>query len=134
MLWEEWFDEYGNQLYEKTSDVQNYISLDKTGDTFLLRKDDSKLIETKTKNDELNTDFISYDSIVDISRDDVKYNMDIDTDFKELNDKNMYMIQEKTNRKEKVFNDGIQEIKDYINTEGQKDFKKVNKDFLMVVK
>lgn len=128
------YDEYGNQLYEKTSDVQNYISLDKTGDTFLLRKDDSKLIETKTKNDELNTDFISYDSIVDISRDDVKYNMDIDTDFKELNDKNMYMIQEKTNRKEKVFNDGIQEIKDYINTEGQKDFKKVNKDFLMVVK
>ena len=71
---------------------------------------------------------------MDTSKDDVKYNMDIDTDFKELNDKNMYMIQEKTNRKEKVFNDGIQEIKDYINTEGQKDFKKVNKDFLMVVK
>ena len=45
------YDEYGNQLYEKTSDVQNFISCKKTGSSFLLVRDDNKLIETKTKND-----------------------------------------------------------------------------------
>ena len=128
------YDEYGNQIYDKTSDIQNYITCDKTGYTFLLRTDDSKLIETNTQNDEFNTDFIPYDSIQDINKEEVKYNMDIDTDFKQQNDKNVYMVQEKNERKERVFNDGIKEIKNYINKEGQQEFQKVNKDFLMFVK
>lgn len=128
------YDEYGNQLYEKTSDIKNYITCDRTGYTFLLRKDDSKLIETKTKNDEFNTDFISYDSIEDINKNSVKYDMDIDTDFKEYNDRNLYIVQEQQQRKEKIFSDGIQEIKSYINKDGQDDFKKINRDFLLFVK
>lgn len=128
------YDEYGNQLYEKTSDIQNYISCNKTGDTFLLSRDDSKLIKTKVQNDEFNTDFISYDSIEDIDKDYVKYDMDIDTDFKQNNDNSLYMVQKQDERKEKIFNDGIQEIKKYINTDGQKEFIKVKKDFLMFVK
>lgn len=128
------YDEYGNQLYEKTSDVKNYITCDRTGYTFLLRRDDSKLIETKSKNDDFNTDFISYDSIEDINKNSVKYDMDIDTDFKEQNDRSLYIIQEQQRRKEKIFNDGIQKIKSYINKDGQNDFKKINKDFLLFVK
>lgn len=128
------YDEYGNQLYEKTSDVQNYISCKKTGNTFLLYKDESKLIKTKNKNDDFNTDFIAYDAIQDIHKDDVKWNMDIDSNFQEYNNKNLYIVQEQNERKERIFNDGIEEIKDYINITGKNDFNKINKNLIMFVK
>lgn len=128
------YDEYGNQLYEKTSDVQNYISCKKTGNTFLLYRDESKLIETKTKNDKSNTDFIAYDAIQDVHQDSVKWNMDIDSDFQEYNNKNLYIVQERNERKQKVFNDGIEAIKNYINIDGKKDFNKINKNFITFIK
>ena len=128
------YDEYGNQLYEKTSDVKNYITCLKTGNTFLLHQDESKLIETQYKNDEFNTDFISYDSIENINKNSVKWDMDIDTDFKSYNDNNLYIVQKKNERKKKILNDGINDIKNYINFEGQNDFKKINKNFIAFVK
>ena len=128
------YDEYGNQLYEKTSDIKNYISCKKTGASFILYKDDTRLIETKNQNDEFNTDFISYDSIDDIHKNEVKWEMDIDTDFKENNDNRLYIVHEQEKRKERIFNDGINEIINYINFDGKKDFNKINKDFITFVK
>lgn len=127
------YDEYGNQLYEKTSDVQNFISCKKTGSSFLLVRDDNKLIETKTKNDEFNTDFISYDSLEDIHKDSVKFDMDIDTGFKQYNDY-LYLSQERNERKEAVINQGIDEIKDYINKTGRKELNKIDNTFIDFIK
>ena len=127
------YDEYGNQIYEKTSDVQNFISCKKTGSTFLLVKDDSKLIETQTTNDEFNTDFISYDSIKGVHEDAVKFDMDIDTGFKKHNDY-LYLKQEKDERKEFVINQGIDEIKDYINRTGRKELNKIDIGFIDFIK
>lgn len=128
------YDEYGNQIYEKTSDIKNYINCKKTGSTFLLFQDETKLVETTNKNDEFNTDFIAYDSINDVYEDDVKYGMDIDSDFVVQNDNHLYLEQERTERKQRVFNDGIQKIKSYINIDGFKDFQKVKKDLFLFVK
>ena len=60
--------------------------------------------------------------------------MDIDSDFQEYNNKNLYIVQERNERKQKVFNDGIEQIKQYINIEGIKDFNKINKNFIMFIK
>lgn len=127
------YDEYGNQIYEKNSDIQNYITCKKTGGTFLLVKDDSKLIETKTKNDEFNTDFIQYDSLPDVHEDIVKYDMDIDTGFKKHNDY-LYLKQERDKRKELVVEQGINEIITYINFTGRKELNKISEDFITFIK
>ena len=127
------YDEYGNQLYEKTSDVQNYLSCKKTGDTFLIQKDDSKLIKTKIKDDTHNTDFIPYDSIKGIHEENVKNDMDIDSHFKEQNDY-LYISEEQNNRKEKILENSIKRIKNYINTEGAIEFNKIDKNFNVVIK
>ena len=127
------YDEYGNQIYEKNSDIQNYITCKKTGGTFLLVKDDSKLIETKTKNDEFNTDFIQYDSLSEINQDVVKYNMDIDTVFKNYNDY-LYLKQERDKRKELVIEQGINEVVDYINLIGRKKINQISEEFITFIK
>ena len=126
------YDEYGNQLYEKTSDVQNYLSCKKTGDTFLIQKDDSKLVKTKIKDDAYNTDFIPYDSIKGIHEDIVKYDMDVDTYFKQQNDY-LYISEEQNNRKEKILDKSIDQIKTYVNTKGQFEFSKIDKNFNTVI-
>ena len=92
------------------------------------------MIEITNKNDELNTEFIAYDSINDVYEDDVKYGMDIDSDFVVQNDNHLYLEQERAERKQRVFNDGIQKIKSYINIDGFKDFQKVKKDLFLFVK
>ena len=127
------YDEYGNQLYEKTSDVQNYLSCKKTGDTFLIQKDDSKLVKTKVKDDAHNTDFIPYDTIKGIHEDTVKNDMDIDFYFKQQNDY-LYISEEQNNRKEKILEESIDQIKTYINTSGQFEFSKIDKNFNTIIK
>ena len=127
------YDEYGNQLYEKTSDVQNYLSCKKTGDTFLIQKDDSKLVKTKVKDDTHNTDFIPYDTIQGIHEETVKNDMDIDTYFKQQNDY-LYISEEQNNRKEKILEESIDQIKVYINTSGQFEFSKIDKNFNTIIK
>lgn len=127
------YDEYGNQLYEKTSDVMKYLSCKKTGDSFLIQKDDSKLIKTKIKNDAHNLDFIPYDSIKGIHENTVKYDMDIDSYFKQQNDY-LYISEEQNNRKEKILEQSIWQIKDYINTVGQFEFSKIDKNFNVIIK
>ena len=127
------YDEYGNQLYEKTSDVQNYLSCKKTGDTFLIQKDDSKLVKTKTKDDAHNTDFIPYDSIKGIHEDTVKYDMDIDSYFQQQNDY-LYISEEQNNRKEKILDESVDMIKAYINTKGQLEFSKIDKNFNTIIR
>lgn len=120
------YDEYGNQLYEKTSDINNYITLKKSGSTFLMYQDDSKLVETKSKNDENNSDFISYGQIEDIHKDNVKYDLDIDSDFKEYNADRLYLKQERKERKNRIYNDGINGIRNYVDKEAKKDLVKIN--------
>lgn len=126
------YDEYGNQIYEKTSDIQNFISCKKTGGTFLLLRDDNKLIETQTSNDEFNTDFIAYDSIKGIHEENVKFDMDIDTGFKKHNDY-LYLTQQKEKRKEEVINQGIDEILLYINIIGRKELNKIDSNFVGII-
>ena len=126
------YDEYGNQIYEKTSDVQNFISCKKTGSTFLLIRDDNKLIDTQIQNDEFNTDFIAYDSIKGIHEDNVKFDMDIDTGFKKHNDY-LYLSQMKEKRKEEVINQGIDEILLYINIIGRKELNKIDSNFVGII-
>ena len=127
------YDEYGNQIYEKSSDIQNYITCKKTGSTFLIQKDDSKLIETQTQNDEFNTDFIKYDSLHDVHKDVVKYGMDIDTGFKQNTDY-LYLVQEKDKRKELVIEQGINEVLDYVNIDGRKELQKISDKFITFIK
>lgn len=127
------YDEYGNQIYEKSSDIQNYITCKKTGSTFLITKDDSKLIETQTQNDEFNTDFIKYDSLPDVHKDVVKYGMDIDTGFKQNTDY-LYLVQEKDKRKELVIEQGINEVLDYVNVTGRKELNKISDKFTTFIK
>ena len=127
------YDDYGNQLYEKTSDVQKYLSCQKTGDTFLIQKDDSKLVKTKTKDDAHNTDFIPYDTIEGIHEDTVKHDMDIDSYFHQQNDY-LYISEEQNNRKEKILDESINSIKDYINTKGTTEFVKIDKNFNTIIK
>ena len=112
------YDKYGSQIYEKTSDVQNYIKMSKSGFLTNLIIDDSKLIETKTRLDEYNTDFINYGSFENVEKEDVKSNMYVRTDFNEKNDY-LYKIQEQKNRKEQSVKDGIDKIKLWFNTLGQ---------------
>lgn len=126
------YDEYGNQLYEKTSDVQDYLSCKKTGDTFLIQKDDSKLVKTKVKDDAHNTDFIPYDTIQGIHEETVKNDMDIDTYFKQQNDY-LYISEEQNNRKEKILDESIDQIKTYVNTKGAIEFTKIDKNFNTVI-
>lgn len=127
------YDEYGNQLYEKNSDIQNYIVCKKTGSTFLLLQDDSKLIETKNKNDEFNTDFIQYDTLPDIYENTIKYDMDIDTGFKQHNDY-LYLKQERDKRKNFIMEQGINDVLDYINVTGRKELNKISEDFITFIK
>lgn len=127
------YDEYGNQIYEKSSDIQNYITCKKTGSTFLLLKDDSKLIETQTQNDEFNTDFIKYDALPEVYKDMVKYDMDIDTGFKQHNDY-LYLVQERDKRKELVMEQGINEVLDYVNVTGRKELNKISDKFTTFIK
>ena len=56
------YDKYGQQLYEKTPNVMNYLQCKKSGFQTIILKDDSKLVPTKNKNDKFNTDFINYNS------------------------------------------------------------------------
>lgn len=127
------YDEYGTQLYEKTSDVHNYISCQKSGFSTNINIDESKLIDVKLTDDKNNTDFINYGSFPDLEKKDVKHDMGISTDFSE---KNNYLckIQQQRTRKEAVVKDGINRVKIWFNTEGQNQFKKINADFVGFVK
>lgn len=127
------YDEYGTQLYEKTSDVHNYIHCQKSGFNTNLNIDDSKLIDINFSNDKYNTDFINYGSFPDIEKKDIKHNMDISTDFKEKNNY-LYKVQKQRTRKEDVIKDGINRVKVWFNTEGQNQFKKIKTDFVGFIK
>ena len=85
------YDKYGQQLYEKTPNVMNYLQCKKSGFQTIILKDDSKLVPTKNKNDKFNTDFINYNSlemnkkevdegVVSFAKDKIK-NFIIDTDL-----------------------------------------------------
>jgi hypothetical protein len=128
------YDDYGNQIYEKTSDVYNFVSCKKTGSTFMLIKDDSKLIETQNQNDEFNTDFISYDSLQEVHKDEVKFDMNIDENmgFKKNTDY-LYLKQEKDKRKESVIDQGIDEIINYINKTGRKELNSIDIGFIDII-
>lgn len=115
------YDQYGNQLFEKTSTVQNYIQCKKNRFGLSLWQDDSKLIPVKQLNERFNTDFISYSSLENIELQDVKHNML--TGFEEKNEY-LYKAQNQKVIKEKVFNDGINELKLWFNTKGRNDLNK----------
>ena len=113
------YDSYGSQLYEKTSDVQNYITVKKSGFLTSINIDDSKLIETETKIDDYNTDFVNYGSFTNLEKKDVKHDLHIRTDFNQTNDY-LYKVQEQKTRKEQSVKDGIDKIKIWFNSDGIK--------------
>lgn len=110
------YDKYGNQIYEKTSDLTNVFNLKKSGTDTIITKNDKKLIETQSKNDENNSDFIPYGSIQGVEREDVKYDAFTESHFKPHNEY-LFIEQEKKQLKDDVFNEGINELNDYVNTE-----------------
>ena len=118
------YDNYGNQLYEKTSDVHNYIKVQKSGFLINLNIDESKLIETETQRDTYNTDFINYGTFPRINKDIIKKGM-IDTDFNE-NNNYLYKIQEQKERKGQAVKEGIDKVKLWFNTLGRKQIKEKN--------
>lgn len=122
------YGKYGEQLYEKTPNVMNYISVKKSGFNIFLNIDDSKLVETMNKNDKFNTDFISYGSLPNIEKQDVKYNMGLWTDFENSNSY-LYKIQEQKQRKSEVLKDGLNKMKIWFNSIGQEQFLKLDKNF-----
>ena len=113
------YDSYGNQLYEKTSDIQNYIKVQKSGFLTSIIIDDSKLIETETGIDDYNTDFLNYGSFTNLEKENIKHDLHIRTDFNEQNNY-LYKVQEQKNRKEQTVKDGIDKIKIWFNSDGVK--------------
>lgn len=122
------YGKYGEQLYEKTPNVMDYISVKKSGFDTLLNVDDSKLIKTMHTDDLFNTDFINYGSLPNIERQDVKYNMGLWTDFENSNSY-LYKIQEQKQRKNEVLKDGLNKMKVWFNSMGQEQFLKFDKNF-----
>ena len=127
------YDEYGTQLYEKTSDIHNYISCQKSGFNTNINIDESKLINVKIGNNQNNTDFINYGSFPELEKKDIKHNMGLSTDFTGKNDY-LYKVQKQQTRKEDAVKDGINRIKVWFNTEGQNQFKKIKSDFVGFIK
>ena len=111
------YDKYGSQIYEKTPDVHNYITVQKSGFLTNLNIDDSKLIETETGVDEYTTDFINYGSFTNLEKKNIKHEMIISTDFTQTNNY-LYKIQEQKTRKEQTIKDGINKIKIWFNSKG----------------
>jgi hypothetical protein len=122
------YDEYGNQLYEKTSDVNNYIVCQKSGFGINLRKDDSKLIEIDTNTGNFKSDFIAYGSFPELNKQNLKDNLDVMSDLSGKNDY-LYKTQKQKVRKDDVIQEGINKIKNWFNTDCQKEFRKIDKTF-----
>lgn len=119
------YDSYGNQLYEKTSEVHNYITVKKSGFLTTISLDDSKLIETKVKIDDYNTDFINYGSFTNLEQDNLKKDLGLSTDFNQTNDY-LYKVQKQKTQKEQAVKDGIDKIKVWFNSEGVKSIQQNN--------
>ena len=117
------YDQFGNQMYEKTSNVAQYISCKKNGFDLSITTDDSKLIRTENKDDKHNTDFIVYGNLENIEAQNVKHN--IQSGFEPANDY-LYKKSLQEEVKKKVFNEGVSELKSWINTKGISDYNKKN--------
>ena len=123
------YDKYGNQIYKKTPNVQNFLSCKNSGfASRVLLRDDSKLIATKNFHDKFNTDFINYGSLPNIEQLDVKYGMDIYSDF-ESNNTYLYKVQAQQQRKDEILQDGITQMKIWFNSIIQDEFLKLDKNF-----
>lgn len=127
------YDKYGEQLYEKTPNVLNYLTCKKSGFQTIIMKDDSKLIPTKFKKDKFNTDFISYGSLPNIEQEDVKNNLNINNDFVS-NNNYLYKFREQEEKKYIALTEGIDEIKNWFNTFGQQEFQKIDSSFVGKIK
>lgn len=127
------YGKYGEQIYEATSEVHNYITVQKSGFNINLNIDDSKLIDVRTSDDKTRTDFINYGSFPDIEKNDVKHNMNISTDFVNKNTY-LYKVQEQKIRKQVAVKDGINRVKNWFNTEGQEQMKKITSNFVGFIK
>lgn len=126
------YDEFGNQLYEKTPNVKDFISCKKNGFDMSINVDESKLVKKNiTMEDDFRTDFIPYGMIDNIEAKDVKENMN--TGFQGKNDY-LYKNIKQEDIKNKVFQEGIEEIKAWFNVKEIKNIKKENKDFVGLLK
>lgn len=126
------YDAYGNQMYEKTPNVKDYISCKKNGFDLSISCDESKLVKKNiVMEDKFTTDFIPYGSIDNIEAKDIKDNMG--NDFKVSNDY-LYKNINQEKLKKQVFNEGIDEIKTWFNSNEIKKIQKENKDFVGLLK
>lgn len=126
------YDDFGNQIYEKTPNVKDYISCKKNGFDLSISCDESKLIKKDiVMEDEFKTDFIPYGILDNIEAKDVKDNMK--NDFTASNDY-LYKNINQEKIKEQVFNEGINEIKTWFNSNEIKNIQKTNKDFVGLLK
>ena len=127
------YGKYGEQIYQATPDVHNYIKVQKSGFNTNLNIDESKLIKVDLKNDKNSTDFINYGSFPNVEKEDIKHNMSISTDFTDKNNY-LYKVQEQETRKKDAVKDGISRVRVWFNTEGQNQFKKIKSDFVGFIK
>lgn len=126
------YDEFGNQLYEKTPNVKNFISCKNNGFDMSISVDESKLIKKNiTMEDDFRTDFIPYGMLNNIEAKDIKYNLNMGFQYK--NDY-LYKKTQQEEMKNKVFKDGIEEIKTWFNVKKIDDIKKENKNFIGTLK
>ena len=117
------YNKYGEQLYEKTPNIKDYLKCKKSGFQTLIENDDSKLVCVNQTNN-FNTDFIPYGSLPNIEKTDVKKN-----DFIE-NNNYLYKLREQEERKNSVLTESINEVKIWFNTLGQEEFQKIDSSFV----
>lgn len=119
------YDDFGVQMYEKTPNIKNYISCQKNGFDLSISYDESKLIKKNIElEDSFRTDFIPYGTLDNIEAKDVRENMK--SDFIVSNDY-LYANIKQEELKQKVFNDGIEEIKTWFNKKELKKIQEQNK-------
>lgn len=102
-----YIDKYGNTIYDKSSNANQYARLVKMGNNVFFSIDETQLVNSNIDDIYKDSDFVE-NRIQEIY--DVVYNQNLKNDFNENGDKTMYLIQEQQDRKNKFINDNIKEI------------------------
>lgn len=127
------YDKYGNQVYKKTPNVQNFLSCKNSGfASRVLLRDDSKLIPVNKKNN-FDTGFMEYDSFKGLNERNLPAT-DHTLGFEEYNDNNLYITKAQHELPNDAVNAGIDEAKLRFNTDWNKEFEKIDKTFIGQIK
>lgn len=126
------YDKYGNQIYKQTPDVHNFLSCKKLGfASRTLLRDDNKLIPVNKKNN-FDTGFMEYDSFKGLTKENLVVT-DHTLGFEEYNDNKLYITKAQHELPNDAENAGINEIKQKFNTDWNKEFEKIDKNFIVQI-